>query len=68
MNANMEKNQLWLRKTNRKSFYSAVVSESFRDGAESLLQVSVVMTYETFLQKNNKPTNPEKSIPLMCNL
>ncbi|XP_041794212.1 solute carrier family 12 member 1 isoform X2 [Chelmon rostratus] len=40
MNANMEKNQLWLRKTNRKSFYSAVVSESFRDGAESLLQVS----------------------------
>lgn len=41
INAVMEKNQLWLRKTKRKSFYTAVACEDFRTGAESLLQVSV---------------------------
>lgn len=41
INASMEKNQLWLRKTKRKAFYTAVACEDFRAGAESLLQVSV---------------------------
>lgn len=41
INAVMEKNQLWLRKTKRRSFYTAVACEDFRTGAESLLQVSV---------------------------
>lgn len=41
MNAGMEKNQLWLRKNKRKAFYSAVVCDEFREGAEALLQVSV---------------------------
>lgn len=36
----MEKNQLWLRKTKRKAFYTPVVCKDFRAGAESLLQVS----------------------------
>ncbi|XP_040023832.2 solute carrier family 12 member 1 [Gasterosteus aculeatus] len=40
MNAGMEKNQLWLRKSKRKAFYSAVACNSFREGAESLLQAS----------------------------
>ncbi|XP_067352021.1 solute carrier family 12 member 1 isoform X2 [Channa argus] len=40
MNANMEKNQLWLRKINRKAFYTAVASDNFREGAERLLQAS----------------------------
>ncbi|XP_029312620.1 solute carrier family 12 member 1 isoform X2 [Cottoperca gobio] len=40
MNAGMEKNQLWLRKTKRKAFYSAVACDSFRQGTESLLQAS----------------------------
>uniref|UniRef100_A0A8C4ESU5 Solute carrier family 12 member 1 n=1 Tax=Dicentrarchus labrax TaxID=13489 RepID=A0A8C4ESU5_DICLA len=40
MNAGMEKNQLWLRKTKRKAFYAAVVCENFREGTESLLQAS----------------------------
>ncbi|KAM8893684.1 solute carrier family 12 member 1 isoform 2-T2 [Spinachia spinachia] len=40
MNAGMEKNQLWLRKTERKAFYAAVACNSFREGAESLLQAS----------------------------
>uniref|UniRef100_A0A8C5E6B2 Solute carrier family 12 member 1 n=1 Tax=Gouania willdenowi TaxID=441366 RepID=A0A8C5E6B2_GOUWI len=40
MNAGMEKNQLWLRKTKRKAFYAAVAWESFREGVESLLQAS----------------------------
>ncbi|XP_037343067.2 solute carrier family 12 member 1 isoform X2 [Pungitius pungitius] len=40
MNANMEKNQLWLRKTQRKAFYAAVACNCFREGAESLLQAS----------------------------
>ncbi|XP_049457361.1 solute carrier family 12 member 1 [Epinephelus fuscoguttatus] len=40
MNAGMEKNQLWLRKTKRKAFYAAVACDSFREGAESLLQAS----------------------------
>uniref|UniRef100_A0AAQ4QJL8 Solute carrier family 12 member 1 n=1 Tax=Gasterosteus aculeatus aculeatus TaxID=481459 RepID=A0AAQ4QJL8_GASAC len=33
-------NQLWLRKSKRKAFYSAVACNSFREGAESLLQAS----------------------------
>ncbi|KAM4602609.1 solute carrier family 12 member 1 [Polymixia lowei] len=40
MNAGMEKNQLWLKKNNRKAFYTAVVSDSFMKGAETLLQAS----------------------------
>ncbi|TMS12951.1 Solute carrier family 12 member 1 [Larimichthys crocea] len=40
MNAGMEKNQLWLRKTKRKAFYAAVACDNFRDGTESLLQAS----------------------------
>ncbi|XP_070831927.1 solute carrier family 12 member 1 [Chaetodon trifascialis] len=40
MKANMEKNQLWLNKTKRRVFYTPVASESFRDGAESLLQAA----------------------------
>ncbi|XP_061819887.1 solute carrier family 12 member 1 [Nerophis lumbriciformis] len=40
MNAGMEKNQQWLRKTKRKAFYSAVVCESYREGVETLLQAS----------------------------
>lgn len=69
MNAGMEKNQLWLRKSKRKAFYAAVACDSFREGTESLLQVSVVIIYNTFLQlKKYKPANPEKSIGLMCNL
>ncbi|XP_029945484.1 solute carrier family 12 member 1 [Salarias fasciatus] len=40
MNAAMEKNQLWLRKTKRKAFYAAVACDEFRDGADSLLQAS----------------------------
>lgn len=54
MNAGMEKNQLWLRKTKRKVFYTAVACEDFRAGTESLLQVSVVMSYKTFLQPQQK--------------
>lgn len=41
INACMEKNQLWLTKTKRKAFYTAVACEDFRAGAESLLQVSM---------------------------
>lgn len=71
MNAGMEKNQLWLRKTKRKAFYAAVACDNFRDGTESLLQVSVVMIYQTFLHKRRKKqqqlNNPEKSLGLMCN-
>uniref|UniRef100_A0A7N6BPF3 Solute carrier family 12 member 1 n=1 Tax=Anabas testudineus TaxID=64144 RepID=A0A7N6BPF3_ANATE len=40
INANMEKNQVWLRKTNRKAFYTAVACDSFGEGAERLLQAS----------------------------
>nr|XP_057945470.1 solute carrier family 12 member 1 isoform X1 [Doryrhamphus excisus] len=40
MNASMEKNQLWLRKTKRKAFYAAVVCDSYRKGVETLLQAS----------------------------
>lgn len=40
MNAGMERNQLWLRKTKRKAFYAAVACDRFREGAESLLQSS----------------------------
>lgn len=73
MNAGMEKNQQWLRKTKRKAFYAAVACDSFREGTESLLQVSEAIIYTTFLQvrgkrKPIKPSNPEKSTRLMCNL
>ncbi|XP_070687017.1 solute carrier family 12 member 1 [Pempheris klunzingeri] len=40
MNAGMERNQLWLRKTKRKAFYAAVACDEFRNGADSLLQAS----------------------------
>ncbi|XP_071384843.1 solute carrier family 12 member 1 [Centroberyx affinis] len=40
MNAGMEKNQLWLNKKKRKAFYAAVACDSFREGAESLLQAA----------------------------
>ncbi|GLD55911.1 solute carrier family 12 member 1 [Lates japonicus] len=40
MNAGMEKNQQWLRKTKRKAFYAAVACDGFREGTESLLQAS----------------------------
>lgn len=46
INASMEKNQLWLRKTKRKAFYTAVSCEDFREGAESLLQVSALRIYK----------------------
>lgn len=47
MNSGMERNQLWLRKTKRKAFYAAVACDEFRQGAESLLQVSVVTIHKT---------------------
>ncbi|XP_028256816.1 solute carrier family 12 member 1 [Parambassis ranga] len=40
MNSGMEKNQMWLRKNNRKAFYAAVACDNFRDGAAALLQAS----------------------------
>ncbi|KAM4744114.1 solute carrier family 12 member 1 [Anableps anableps] len=40
MNNGMEKNQQWLNKTKRKAFYAAVACDSFREGAETLLQAS----------------------------
>ncbi|KAJ3593093.1 hypothetical protein NHX12_005430 [Muraenolepis orangiensis] len=40
MNASMEKNQMWLNKTKRKAFYTAVASEDYRQGVEALLQAS----------------------------
>ncbi|KAM4592543.1 solute carrier family 12 member 1 [Odontesthes bonariensis] len=40
MNAGMETNQQWLRKTKRKAFYAAVACENFREGTESLLQAT----------------------------
>ncbi|KAK7912580.1 hypothetical protein WMY93_012791 [Mugilogobius chulae] len=43
MNANMQKNQLYLRKAKRKAFYTAVVSEDFREGAVALLQYGTVL-------------------------
>lgn len=45
MNNAMEKNQLWLKKKKRKAFYAAVACDNFREGAESLLQVSMVIIY-----------------------
>lgn len=50
INVCMEKNQLWLTKTKRKAFYTAVACEDFRAGAESLLQVS--MEGSIFFKKN----------------
>uniref|UniRef100_A0AAQ5XJY9 Solute carrier family 12 member 1 n=1 Tax=Amphiprion ocellaris TaxID=80972 RepID=A0AAQ5XJY9_AMPOC len=40
LNAGMERNQMYLRKTKRKAFYAAVACDNFRDGTESLLQAS----------------------------
>ncbi|XP_068616528.1 solute carrier family 12 member 1 [Brachionichthys hirsutus] len=40
MNAGMEKNQGWLRKTKRKAFYTAVACENFREGVQAQLQAS----------------------------
>lgn len=58
MNSGMEKNQLWLRKTKRKAFYSAVACDNFREGTESLLQVSVVMIYNiSSMEKKKNQTN-----------
>lgn len=45
LNSCMEKNLLWLRKTKRKAFYTAVANEDFRNGTESLLQVSVLILH-----------------------
>ncbi|KAG7270042.1 hypothetical protein CRUP_036869 [Coryphaenoides rupestris] len=40
MNTGVEKNQLWLTKTKRKAFYTAVASEDFRQGIDILLQAA----------------------------
>ncbi|KAJ7994813.1 hypothetical protein DPEC_G00253360 [Dallia pectoralis] len=40
LNAGFEKNQMWLNMKKRKAFYSAVASDNFRQGTESLLQAS----------------------------
>lgn len=40
MNASIAKNQLWLMKTKRKAFYTAVACDDFRRGADILLQAS----------------------------
>nr|XP_046248623.1 solute carrier family 12 member 1 [Scatophagus argus] len=40
MNSGMERNQLYLRKTKRKAFYTGVACDEFRAGTESLLQAS----------------------------
>lgn len=57
MNGNMEKNQLWLRKTRRKAFYTGVACDNFREGAEKLLQVSTVSLYKTFFYENEQQTH-----------
>lgn len=41
MYGGMERNQQWLNKKKRKAFYAAVACNNFREGAETLLQVSV---------------------------
>uniref|UniRef100_A0A8C7IGB5 Solute carrier family 12 member 1 n=1 Tax=Oncorhynchus kisutch TaxID=8019 RepID=A0A8C7IGB5_ONCKI len=40
VNAEMEKNQMWLNKKKRKAFYAAVACDSFRQGTENLMQAS----------------------------
>nr|XP_023669925.1 solute carrier family 12 member 1 [Paramormyrops kingsleyae] len=40
MNAGIEPNQAWLNTKKRKAFYTAVASDSFREGVENLLQAS----------------------------
>ena len=57
MNASMEKNQRWLVKNKRKAFYAAVACEKFRDGTESLLQVSAIVTHVHRKSKKNRQTN-----------
>lgn len=44
MNVGIEPNQAWLNTKKRKAFYTAVASDSFREGVENLLQVSVFRT------------------------
>lgn len=48
MSSEMEKNQLWLRRNKRKAFYAAVACENFREGADSLLQVSMDTIYTIY--------------------
>lgn len=66
MNAGMEKNQQWLKKTKRKAFYAAVACDSFRDGTDSLLQVSAAVG--GYNAENNTPNNRQNSTLLMYNL
>ncbi|XP_065114007.1 solute carrier family 12 member 1 [Paramisgurnus dabryanus] len=40
ISAAVQKNQLWLNQQKRKAFYTAVVRENLRDGAETLMQAS----------------------------
>nr|XP_033776240.1 solute carrier family 12 member 1 isoform X3 [Geotrypetes seraphini] len=40
MNSGILKNQAWLIKNQKKSFYAAVAADNFRDGVKSLLQAS----------------------------
>ncbi|XP_076023733.1 solute carrier family 12 member 1 [Genypterus blacodes] len=40
MKAGMKNSQLWLKRTKRKAFYAAVACNTFREGAEHLLQAS----------------------------
>lgn len=61
MNGGMEKNQLWLRKTKRKAFYAAVACEDFREGAETLLQVSVNRTFPKHFFKREEEKKGEKN-------
>lgn len=53
INASVEKNQLWLKKTKRKAFYTAVACEDFRAGAESLIQVSMDRSIKTKLDSSS---------------
>ncbi|KAL2088913.1 hypothetical protein ACEWY4_015812 [Coilia grayii] len=40
MNASIECNLAWIKKTKRKAFYNVVANNSFREGAETLLQAA----------------------------
>lgn len=54
INAGSAKNQLWLRKKNRKAFYTPVSCENFRAGVDSLLQVSTAPTFNNVLHNSTK--------------
>lgn len=41
MNGGMLKNQAWLTKNKKRGFYAAVAAENFREGARTLIQVSL---------------------------